>query len=105
MARTRHALGHAQRGYAYLHTIAGGEGGKLLKGEANEGRTHRTGERGERLLHLRAIQQVAVQQVLASVMQFCRLAGCRTLFLKESTHFAYRRHAVCFGGFTSNRHD
>ena len=100
MARTRHALGHAQRGYTHLHTIAGGEGRQLLKGEAHEGRTHRAGERGKRLLHLGA-----VQQVLVSGVRIRRLAGCRTLFLKESTHFAYRRHAVCFGSFTSNRHD
>ena len=105
MARTRHALGHAQRGYAHLHTIAGGEGRQLFKGEAHEGRTHRTGERGKRLLHLRAIQQVAVQQVLASGVRIRRLAGCRTLFLKESTHFAYRRHARFLAGLTPNRHD
>ena len=105
MARTRHALGHAQRGHTHLHTIAGGEGCQLFKGEANEGRTHRTGERGKRLLHLRAIQQVAVQQVLASGMRICKFTGCRTLRLKEGTHFAYRRHARFFASLTSNRHN
>lgn len=100
MARTRHALGHAQRGYAHLHTIAGGEGCQLLQGEAHKGSAHRAGERGKRLLHLGA-----VQQVLASGMRICKFTGCRTLRLKEGTHFAYRRHARFFASLTSNRHN
>ena len=100
MARTRHALGHAQRGHTHLHTIAGGEGRKLLQGETHEGCTYRAGERGKRLLH-----PGTVQQVLASGMRICRIAGCRTLRLKEGTHFAYCRHARFLAGLTPNRHD
>lgn len=100
MARTRHALSHAQRGYAHLHTIAGGEGCQLLQSETHEGCTHRAGERGKRLLH-----PGTVQQVLASGMHICGLAGCRSLRLKEGTYFADRRHARFLAGLTPNRHD
>ena len=59
MARTRHALGHAQRGHTHLHAIAGGEGRQLFEGEAHEGqRAPSGGARRTPADYLGAAQQV-----------------------------------------------